>query len=266
VIWIDEHQPLPATRLALPADSEAPGLLAAGGRLTPARLLEAYSRGIFPWYSAGQPVLWWAPAPRMVLPVAEFHLAKSLAKTIRRFLRTPGCALRFDHRFAAVIDACARTPREGQDGTWIVPEMVQAYTAWHHAGAVHSVETWIDGELAGGLYFVALGSMVFGESMFARRTDASKIALAALVAACRARGVGLIDCQQHTEHLASFGARRVPRATFERHVRAAVQALSPASWAYDAAHWRQLGIELPSSAPPATSAAPGPSPAPTHPA
>jgi leucyl/phenylalanyl-tRNA--protein transferase len=238
--WIDDHQPLPPAASALGPDSEAPGLVAVGGSIHPRRLLEAYSQGIFPWYSAGQPVLWWSPDPRMVLHTSEFRLSQSLRKTIRRFCRTPGCALRFDSAFGDVIQACARAPREGQDGTWIVPAMVEGYAAWHRAGQVHSVETWVDGELVGGLYFVAIGRMCFGESMFARRTDASKIALAALVAACRVRGVALIDCQQNTRHLASLGAREVDRKAFLSHVAKAVHLPPPADWTYDDSAWDAL--------------------------
>jgi leucyl/phenylalanyl-tRNA--protein transferase len=238
--WLDDSTPLPPSTEALGADSEAPGLVAAGGRLTAARLEEAYRQGIFPWFSPGQPVLWWSPDPRMVLPVAEFRLARSLKKTIRRFLHTPGCEVRFDSDCRGVIEACAKTPREGQDGTWIVPAVVEAYFEWHRAGRVHSAETWAGGELVGGLYFVAIGRMVYGESMFSHRTDASKIALAALIAACRARGVALIDCQQNTGHLASLGAREVPRAAFEAHLAHTLGAPAIADWTYDAAHWRTL--------------------------
>ena len=172
IAWLSsERQPLPPLSQALRASSEAPGLLAAGGEITLQRLAEAYSRGIFPWYGPGQPVLWWSPDPRMVLPVAEFRLSRSLHKTLRRFAATPGCEVRFDSALRQVMQACASTPREGQDGTWIMPEMIDAYTAWP---AVHSVETWIDGQLAGGLYGVGIGRMFYGESMFAHRTDASK--------------------------------------------------------------------------------------------
>ncbi len=242
--WIEDGTELPPAASALGPDSDAPGLVAAGGRLSPQRLEEAYRKGIFPWYGPGQPVLWWSPDPRMVLPVAEFRLSHSLRKTLRRFLRTPGCELRFDSDFRAVIMACAATPREGQGGTWIVPAMVDAYTAWHRAGRVHSAETWVDGELVGGLYFVAIGGMVFGESMFARRTDASKIALAALVAACRSRGVTLIDCQQNTGHLASLGAREVPRVQFERHLALTLGRPDGGDWTYDPAAWRRLSDQL----------------------
>lgn len=239
--WIDDRMPLPPPDAALGEDTEVPGLLAAGGRVTPARLREAYAQGIFPWYSEGQPVLWWSPDPRMVLFTAEFRISHSLRKTLRRFLRTPGCEIRFDGDFEQVIGACAGMPRDGQDGTWIVPQMQRAYLAGHREGFVHSVETWIDGELAGGLYFVALGRMCFGESMFARRTDASKIALAAFVAACRARGVAMVDCQQNTAHLARFGAHEIPRRDFLDHVAQAAAAPPVAPWTYDAAAWALLG-------------------------
>jgi leucyl/phenylalanyl-tRNA--protein transferase len=238
--WIDDDDPLPPTPLALGADSDAPGLLAAGGRLTPQRLDEAYRRGIFPWFSPGQPVLWWSPDPRMVLPVAQFKVSKSLGKTLRRFVRHPRCELRIDSAFERVIDACARTPREGQAGTWIVPQMVAAYTDWHRRGRVHSVETWVDGQLVGGLYCVAIGRMVFGESMFAWASDASKIALAALVAFCRAHGVRLIDCQQNTGHLASLGAHEVSRDTFEQHLSLVSGEPEIADWTYDSRMWLQL--------------------------
>ena len=238
--WIDDDDPLPPTRLALGPGSEAPGLLAAGGSLTPQRLDEAYRRGVFPWFSPGQPVLWWSPDPRMVLPVAQFKVSKSLGKTLRRFVRSPHCELRIDSAFDRVIEACAHTPREGQAGTWIVPQMVSAYRAWHRLGRVHSFETWVDGRLVGGLYCVAIGRMVFGESMFAWATDASKVALAALVAFCRQHGIGLIDCQQNTAHLASMGAREVSRTQFEQHLSRVSGEPDIADWTYDLCMWRQL--------------------------
>lgn len=243
--WLaDAKTRLPDTRLALPPGSEAPGLLAAGADLSPERLAEAYARGIFPWYAEGQPVLWWSPDPRMVLPVAEFRVSHSLRKTLRRFMADPACEVRIDTAFDRVIAACASTPRAGQDGTWIQPELQAAYAAWHRLGAVHSFETWMDGRLVGGLYGVGLGCMFFGESMFAHATDASKIALAALVAFCRAHGIALIDCQQRTEHLASFGAREVPRPVFEGHLAVAVPRTGPAAaeWTYDGSHWTHLGL------------------------
>lgn len=241
VTWLDDDTtPLPPTSMALDAHSQAPGLLAAGGTLSPARLEQAYARGVFPWFGPGQPVLWWAPDPRMVLPVAQFRLSRSLRKTVLRFARTPGCEVHVDTAFDRVIAACAAAPRTGQDGTWIVPPMVAAYRAWHRAGAVHSVETWIDGELAGGLYGVSIGRMFFGESMFTRVTDASKIALAALVCLCREHGITLVDCQQNTRHLASLGAREIPRSAFERHLEQACAAPAPAHWAYHPGLWARL--------------------------
>jgi leucyl/phenylalanyl-tRNA--protein transferase len=242
--WLQsENDPLPRTRLALGGETEAPGLLAAGGQLTPRRLEEAYSKGVFPWYSEGQPVLWWSPDPRMVLLVDEFKLARSLRKTLARFVRAPGHEIRVDSAFAEVIGACAETPREGQDGTWIVPEMVAAYSLWHAQGKIHSFETWIDGELAGGLYGVGLGRMFFGESMFSRRSDASKIALAALVCFCREHGVAMIDCQQRTGHLASLGGREVSRTDFERRLRESLAGPPIEDWSYDLELWRHLGID-----------------------
>jgi leucyl/phenylalanyl-tRNA---protein transferase len=238
--WIDDDSPLPPADRALGPETDAPGLVAAGGQVTPARLEEAYRKGIFPWYGPGQPPLWWSPDPRMVLPVADFRLSRSLKKTLRRFLATPGCELRFDSDFPAVIHACAGTPRDGQDGTWIVPEVMQAYVDWHRAGRVHSAETWVDGRLVGGLYFVNIGRMCFGESMFSHRTDASKIALAAFIAACRARGVALVDCQQNTGHLASLGAHEVPRRQFLDHVASSSGAVPPVDWTYDESAWDLL--------------------------
>ena len=247
--------PLPDAALALPALSEAPGLVAAGGTLDTERLREAYSKGIFPWYSEGQPVLWWSPDPRMVLLPAEFRLHRSLKKTLQRFLATPGCELRIDSDFRGVITACAGSLRDGEPGTWIVPEMIEAYCGWHEEGQAHSFETWADGELVGGLYGVSLGRMFFGESMFTRRTDASKLALAALVAFCRANGIETIDCQQRTGHLASFGGREIERAMFQQRLGTTLAMPSVVDWSYDLLHWSLIGIH-PASAPPRI----GPSP------
>ena len=232
--------PLDPMPPATSAMAEPNGLVAVGGGLAVPRLLDAYRRGIFPWYSPGQPVLWWSPDPRMVLPVAAFKLHRSLKKTLRAFLAAPGCEIRFDSAFEQVIAHCAATPRHGQNGTWIVPALRHAYAEWHHAGTAHSVETWVDGRLVGGLYGVGIGRMFFGESMFAHATDASKIALAALVAFCRGHGIELIDCQQATAHLASFGAREVPRAEFERHLARTLDQAGPPAWTYDPVHWALL--------------------------
>ena len=253
--WLQADSPLPPTSCALDDRSEAPGLLAAGGGLSIARLRNAYSHGVFPWYSPGQPVLWWSPDPRMLLRTDDFRLSHSLRKTLRRFLRSPGCELRFDHDTAQVMAHCAQTPRDGQDGTWIVPEMQAAYGDWARAGDVHSVETWMDGQLVGGLYGVNLGRMMFGESMFSHRTDASKIALAGLVAFCRWNAMPAIDCQQATGHLASLGASPVPRTTFEQEVHALVAQAPAPIWAYDFRMWDTLDLGLPIRTPTAVPAA-----------
>lgn len=237
--WLEPGDAFPPVEQAWGRDSDAPGLLAAGGCLDVDTLRRAYSHGIFPWFSAGQPILWWSPDPRMVLEVDGFRLHRSLRKTLQRFQLNAYCEIRIDSAFEQVIRACAGSPREGQNGTWIVPEMVQAYSDLHRAGHAHSVETWIDGQLAGGLYCVALGRAVFGESMFARVTNASKIALAALVAFCRHHGIAMIDCQQNTQHLASLGAHEVPRVDFLRHIGRAQLEPTP-RWQFDTLYWREL--------------------------
>jgi leucyl/phenylalanyl-tRNA---protein transferase len=186
------------------------GLLAAGGDLSPARLLAAYRRGIFPWYSPGQPVLWWSPDPRAVLFPDEFHVSRSLAKT----LRNGGFRIAVDQDFEAIIDACA-APRAHSLGTWITDEMRAAYLTLHRLGHAHSVEAWLGAELVGGLYGVRLGGVFFGESMFSRARDASKVALAHLVAVCRRNSIAVIDCQLASRHLASLGARSIPRRQFQ---------------------------------------------------
>ena len=204
--WLRSGTSFPPISTAL---HEPNGLLAAGGDLSVERLIAAYKSGIFPWYSAGQPILWWSPDPRMVLYVDEFRVARSLRKTVaqKRF------EVRVDADFEAVIHGCA-APRPTQGGTWITTPMLQAYLRLHQRGFAHSVEAWRDGRLAGGLYGVAIGRMFFGESMFTREPDASKVALVHLVARLHHAGVPLLDCQQETAHLARFGARPVPRAQF----------------------------------------------------
>ena len=237
--WLAPGDAFPPLSEAWGPDDPAPGLLAAGGSLDLQSLLAAYSRGVFPWFSDGQPILWWSPDPRMVLPIAEFRLHRSLRKTLHRFSLSENCEIRIDSAFDEVLRACAASPRPGQTGTWIVPEMIVAYEQLHAAGIAHSVEVWVDDALIGGLYCVAIGGAVFGESMFARATDASKVALAALVALCRAHGVGFIDCQQNTRHLASLGAREIGRTEFVGAVRRA--ALRPApSWKFDPLYWAAL--------------------------
>lgn len=198
--------PFPPAAQAL---REPNGLLAAGGDLSPGRLLDAYRHGIFPWFNVDEPILWWSPDPRMVLFPQEFKVSHSLRKT----LRNKPYEVRADSAFEQVMRACA-APRDGHHGTWIHDSMVAAYTALHRQGHAHSIETWIDGELCGGLYGVAIGRMFYGESMFSRRTDASKIALAHLAAQLARWNFGMIDCQMNTRHLASLGAREIPRAEF----------------------------------------------------
>lgn len=221
--WLEKDAPFPPVRRAL---KEPNGLLAAGGDLSLERLLEGYRRGIFPWFSEGDPILWWSPDPRMVLFPSELKISRSLGKT----LRNRRYEVRFDSAFAKVIASCA-APRKGEHGTWIGEAMIAAYLELHRLGYAHSVETWIEGELAGGLYGVALGSVFFGESMFSRVRDASKIALAALVARLRSEGFGLIDCQMHTRHLETLGAREIPRSRFSRLLEDLVHySRSPGTW------------------------------------
>jgi leucyl/phenylalanyl-tRNA--protein transferase len=223
IAWLGADTPFPPLAAA---QKEPNGLLAVGGDLSPRRLLDAYRHGIFPWYSEGDPILWWSPDPRMVLFPGELRVTRSLAKT----LRNKSHEVRFDTAFDAVMRGCA-APRPGQGGTWIGPEMRAAYRRLHALGYAHSAETWIDGELAGGLYGVAIGAAFFGESMFSRARDASKIALVALVRRLAADGYGLIDCQMHTAHLASLGAREIPRAEFARRVKDLVDyPRSPGRW------------------------------------
>jgi leucyl/phenylalanyl-tRNA---protein transferase len=204
--WLQTGDPFPPVDTAL---DEPNGLLCAGLELTATRVLSAYERGIFPWYNDGQPVLWWSPDPRMVLRPSDFKLHRSLRKT----LRSSTYEIRVDMHFVEVMQGCAE-PRPEQDGTWITEAIIGAYSELHRAGFAHCVECWMDGELAGGLYGIALGRAFFGESMFMRRTDASKIAFAHLAMQLRRWGFELIDCQQETAHLASFGARPIARKQF----------------------------------------------------
>jgi len=189
---------------------EPSGLLAAGGDLSPERLIAAYRRGIFPWYSPGQPVLWWSPDPRAVLFPEEFHCTRSLAKT----LRNGGFSYTMDGDFAAVIDGCA-APRAASPGTWITSDMRAAYLELHRLEHAHSIEIRRDGALVGGLYGVRLGGVFFGESMFSRERDASKAALAHLVAVCRRNSLAVIDCQLPSRHLTTLGSRTIPRSQFQ---------------------------------------------------
>ncbi|WP_417276483.1 leucyl/phenylalanyl-tRNA--protein transferase [Castellaniella sp.] len=238
IIWVDPNTPLPEIKQTSPH-----GLVAAGADLSTARLLEAYRKGMFPWYSPGEPVLWWSPDPRMLLICGDLHISHSLAKRVRQFDRPPlqpthpagqaGLAITLNTAFDQVITHCAQrnphrlglgaarhtqhwpapaAPQPG--GTWITPDIRQTYRAWHHLGYAHSVETWINGQLAGGLYGVCIGRCFFGESMFSLATDTSKVALAYLVRFLMAQGIPWIDCQQETPHLASLGAQAISRDEF----------------------------------------------------
>ena len=229
--WLDVHDAFPPLGSAL---REPNGLLCAGGDLSSPRLIAAYRNGIFPWYSPGEPILWWSPDPRMVLVPGEFRLSRSL----RRTLRTGAWQVRLDSDFAAVIRACANTRRPGQSGTWIGTPMQAAYCRLHELGYAHSVETWLDDRLVGGLYGVAIGRMFYGESMFSLISDASKVALAHLVRFLETQGFGLIDCQMNTAHLASLGAREIARDDFIARVRE-LTGRAPASdrWAVDGARF-----------------------------
>jgi leucyl/phenylalanyl-tRNA--protein transferase len=211
LIWLDPAGDPTAFPNLESAQEEPPGLIAAGGDLSPERLEAAYRRGIFPWYSDGQPILWWSPDPRMLLFPREFHRSRSLAKRERH----GGFDLRFDSDFDAVVGACAAPRGSEGGGTWITVEMRAAYLEMHRRGLAHSVEIWRRDQLVGGLYGVQLGACFFGESMFSRETDASKLALSALVRHCLAVGIALVDCQMETGHLASLGARPVARAGFQ---------------------------------------------------
>lgn len=209
--WLHPTDPFPPLDKALKYPN---GLLAAGGDLSVPRLLDAYRRGIFPWFGEGEPILWWSPNPRMVLFPEELRVSRSLAKRLRRH----DYEVRADTSFRAVMEGCA-APRGDQPGTWITPLMLDAYTTLHAAGYAHSVETWIAGELVGGLYGVALGRVFYGESMFTRVPDASKVAFVHLVRELARRGFGLIDCQMRTAHLASLGGREISRPNFTSRLR-----------------------------------------------
>ena len=225
--WLKAKDPFPPVERAL---KDPNGLLAAGGELSVERLLEAYRHGVFPWYSGREPILWWSPDPRMVLYCEELKVSRSLAKSARN----KGYEVRVDTAFTAVLEGCADRP----EGTWLGGSMKKAYERLHRRGYAHSFETWLDGELVGGLYGVAIGRVFFGESMFSRETDASKVALVALVGELRAREFPLIDCQMHTALLASLGAREIPRRAFLRELTALVNYPQPESkWTSTAEKW-----------------------------
>lgn len=217
--WLEGDDPFPPVERAL---RNPPGLLCAGGDLSLARLLQAYRSGIFPWYSRGEPLLWWSPDPRMVLHCGELKVPRSLAKSIRN----KGFEVRVDSAFQAVLRGCAE-PRKAEAETWLGRDMQRAYLELHRAGYAHCFETWHEDELVGGLYGVAIGRMFYGESMFSRATDASKVALVALVRELQARGFPIIDCQMNTPLLASLGAREIPRGAFLRAMGALVNYPEP---------------------------------------
>lgn len=231
--WLREGMPFPDVSTALTEADGMPGLLAAGADLSPQRLLEAYRHGVFPWFSEGQPVLWWSTDPRMVLFTEHFRVSHTLRKTLKKvhgsMLSKGPWEIRFDMAFEQVMRACAAPRRDGA-GTWISEDIVHGYTALHKLGYAHSSELWLDGRLVGGAYGVCIGKMFYGESMFARVSDASKVALAYLVQFLRKNGVLLIDCQQQTQHLASLGAQAIPRSEFISHLEQAVEEPSIKEW------------------------------------
>lgn len=224
--WLAGSMPFPPVESALRSPN---GLLAAGGDLSARRLLDAYRHGIFPWFNAGEPILWWSPDPRMALFPAELKISRSLGKTLRNGRHE----VRSDTAFERVMRACA-APREGANGTWIHEEMIAAYCELHHLGYAHSVETWLDGKLAGGLYGIAIGRMFYGESMFSSVSNASKIALAHLARQLDRWRFGMIDCQMNTPHLASLGAREMPRAEFIARLQELIHCAPVTSWRFDA--------------------------------
>ena len=220
IAWLGPNTPFPPLENAL---DEPNGLLAAGGDLSPRRLIQAYRNGVFPWYSEGQPILWWSPNPRMVLYVSEFRASRSL----RRRTRQATFDIRVDTAFETVMMSCATVPRAGQFGTWITAPMIDAYVNLHSVGYAHSVEAWQGDALVGGLYGLSLGRVFFGESMFALQPDASKVALAGLISVLERQGVPLIDCQQSTPHLASLGGRVIPRSRFAAHLSELIDSVDP---------------------------------------
>ncbi|SFI48246.1 leucyl/phenylalanyl-tRNA--protein transferase [Collimonas sp. OK307] len=223
--WLELDSPFPDVSKALTEEDGAAGLLAAGGDLSPRRLLDAYRHGIFPWFSENQPILWWSTDPRMVLKTEQFAVSASLHKTLRKVHRSIATdrrwQVRFDFAFEQVMRECAAPRRDGA-GTWISEDIVTGYRALHRLGYAHSAEVWLDGKLVGGAYGVSIGQMFYGESMFTRVSDASKIALAYLVHFLRQHGVTMIDCQQQTDHLASLGAQPISRTEFLLHLKQAI--------------------------------------------
>jgi leucyl/phenylalanyl-tRNA--protein transferase len=224
--WLRPGDSFPPVETAL---QEPNGLLCASQDLSAERILDAYRRGIFPWFNPGEPVLWWSPDPRMVLVPAELKISRSLRQRLKR----GGYEIRVDSCFREVMQACA-APREGQSGTWIGRTMLDTYSRLHDMGYAHSVETWMNGELVGGLYGIAIGRMFYGESMFSRKTDASKLALVSLCRQLDAWGFELIDCQMETSHLASMGARPISRTRFIEEMKRLLKLHQiPSPWRFD---------------------------------
>ena len=241
LVWLDPGDPFPPTHHAL---DDPDGLLCAGADLSVDTLRRAYAKGIFPWYSDDQPILWWTPSPRMVLQPGQFHTSRSL----RKHLRKTDWHISIDQHFEEVVRHCANTPRDGQPGTWITDEMQAAYLDFHHAGYAHSIEVLDNGHLVGGLYGVCLGQVFFGESMFSHADNASKAALWFLCALAGVRfDVRVIDCQMQTEHLATLGARPMPRSAFEQQLGELQRQPNHGEWAspsQDLASWlRQYRLE-----------------------
>jgi leucyl/phenylalanyl-tRNA--protein transferase len=224
--WLSPTDPFPPVSQAL---AEPAGLLAASDDLSAQRLIAAYRQGIFPWYNEGQPVLWWSTHPRMVLFTDELRVSHSLKKTLQNLRQDPHMEVRCDQAFETVMRACS-APRDGQEGTWISPAIIDAYVELHHLGLAHSVETWFNDKLVGGLYGVCVGKMFYGESMFTRAPNASKIALVHLVDFLRGQGCPMIDCQQETSHLASLGARPISREDFVKRLNDLVDQPGIARW------------------------------------
>ena len=241
--WVEPHQALPAPQTAWGPASLVPGLLVASRDIGAERLLEAYRMGVFPWYAENQPVLWWYPSPRMVLRTNEFRFHRSLRKWVAHGLASGDLSIRFDHDFEAVIQACATARRRTQSSTWIMPELIDAYVDLHREGYAHSVETWWQDQRIGGLYCVNVGRMVFGESMYSTTPNASKAALAALVAFCSLHGMGMIDCQQETEHLALMGARPIPASDFAAEVASRMCEPAP-PWTFVPEMWQSWNHRL----------------------
>jgi leucyl/phenylalanyl-tRNA--protein transferase len=231
--WLETDTPFPDISSALSEQEGAPGLLAAGGDLSANRLLDAYRHGIFPWFSEGQPILWWSTDPRMVLFTKDFVMSDSLKKTLKKVQKSCETGghwqIRFDTAFEDVMRACA-SPRRHGSGTWISEDIIAGYSALHKLGYAHSSEVWLDGSLVGGAYGVSIGHMFYGESMFAKATDASKIALAYLVHFLKSNGVQMIDCQQETAHLTSLGGYPIPRKEFIERMSEAIKQSQIENW------------------------------------